>query len=95
MEQKGEYGASLIKKGKYWPKGVPGAVIGTYFEDTDMNRCEMLEASIYGLTFQVMCMKEPNYAMKIMCKWMALDQFEGGQTRRDYFVDSVKTTNTF
>ena len=42
MEQKGEYGASLIKKGKYWPKGVPGAVIGTYFEDTDMNRCEML-----------------------------------------------------
>ena len=55
----------------------------------------MLEASIDDLTFQVMCMKELNYVMKIMCKWMTLDNFEGGQTRRDYLVDGVKTTNTF
>ena len=42
-----------------------------------------------------MCMKEPNYLMKIMCKWMTLDDFEGGQTRRDYLVDDVKTIKTF
>ena len=40
-------------------------------------------------------MKEPNYVIKIMCKWMTLDDFEGGQTRRDYLVDGVKTTKTF
>ena len=95
LERKGVYGASLIKNKKYWPKGVPGAAIDAHFEDKDVNHCEMLEASIYGLPFQVMCMKEPNYVMKIMCKWMTLDKFEGGQTWRDYLVDGVKTTKTF
>ena len=72
------YGTSLIRKKKYWPKGVPGAEMYTHFEDKDVNHCEMLEASIYGLHFQVMCMKELNYVMKMMCKWMTLDDFEGG-----------------
>ena len=40
-------------------------------------------------------MKEPSYVMKIIFKWMTLDKFEGGQTRRDYLVDGVKITNTF
>ena len=95
LECKGVYGASLIKKKNYWPKGVPGAAIDAHFEDKDVNLCEMLEASIDGLTLQVMFIKEPNYVMKIMCKWMNLNDFEGGQTRRDYFVDGVKTTKTF
>ena len=51
------YGASLIKKKKYWPKCVPGAAIDEHFEDKDLNHCEMLEASIDGLPFQVVCMK--------------------------------------
>ena len=88
------YGASLIKKNKYRPKGVPGAAIDAYFEEKDVNHYEMLEASIDGLPLQVMCTKEPNYEMKMMCKWMTLDYFEGGQTRRDYLVDGVKTTKT-
>ena len=80
LEQKGVYRASLIKKKKYCPKGVPGATIDANFEDNDANHCDMLEASIYGLPFQLMCMKEPKYVMKIMCKWMTLEDFEGGQT---------------
>ena len=32
--------------------------------------------------------------MKIMCKWINLEDFEGGQTQRDYLVDGVKTTKT-
>ena len=88
-------GESLIKKKKYWTKDVPGTAIDAHFEDKDVNHCDMLEASIYGLNFQVMCMKEPNYVMKIMCKWMTLDDFEGGQSRRYYLVDVVKTTKTF
>ena len=82
LEWKGVYGESLITKKKYWTKGVSGAPIDAHFEDKDVNYCEMLEASIDGLHFQVMCMKEPNYVMKIMCKWITLDDFEGGQTRR-------------
>ena len=95
LEQKGVYGASFIKKKKYRPKGVPGAAIDANFEDKGVNRCEMLEASIYYLPFQVICMEEMNYVMNIMCKWITLDDFEGGQTRWNYLVDSVKTTKTF
>ena len=95
LEWKGVYGESLIKKKKYWTKGVSGSPIDAHFEDKDVNNCEMLEASIDGLHFQVMCMKEPNYVMKIMCKWITLYDFEGGQTRRDCLVDGFKTTNTF
>ena len=75
LERKRMYGASLIKNKKYWPKGVHGDAIDDHFEDKDLNHCDMLEASIDGLPFQVMCMKEPNYLMKIMCKWMTLDDF--------------------
>ena len=74
---------------------MPGSTIDAHFEDKDVNHCEMLEASIDGFPFQVMFMNEPNYVMKIMCKWMTLDDFEGGQTQRDYFVDNFKTTKTF
>ena len=85
----------MIKKKKDWPKVVPGAEIDAHFEDKDLYNCDMLEASIDGLSCQLMCMKEPNYVMKIMCKRMTLDNFEGGQTRREYIVDGVKTTKTF
>ena len=44
MELKGVQEASLIKKKKYCPKGVPGAAIDAHFEDKDVNHCEMLEA---------------------------------------------------
>ena len=94
LEQKGVYGASLIKKEKYWPKGVLGAAIGAHFEDKYVNHCDMLEASIDGLPFQVMCMKKTNYMTKIIYNWMTLDKFEGRQTQRCYLVDGVKTTKT-
>ena len=51
------YGASLIKKKTYWPKGVHGAMIDAHFEYSNVNHCEILEASIDGLNFQLMCMK--------------------------------------
>ena len=42
LEQKGVYGASLIKKRNYWPKVVHGAAINAYYEDNDVNNCGML-----------------------------------------------------
>ena len=38
------YDAALIKKRKYWPKGVPGDAIEEYFADKDVNHVDMLEA---------------------------------------------------
>ena len=43
LERKVLYGALLIKKKKYWPKGVSGAAIDAHFEEKYVNHCEMLE----------------------------------------------------
>ena len=33
IEAKGVYSEALIKKSRYWPKGVPGDLIDTHFQD--------------------------------------------------------------
>ena len=40
----GVYAAALIKKQKYFPKGVPGDAIDEYFADKDITHVDMLEA---------------------------------------------------
>ena len=40
----GVYAATLIKKQKYWPKGVPGDAIDQYFSDKDVTYVDMLQA---------------------------------------------------
>ena len=40
----GVYAAALIKKYKYWPKGVPGDAIDQYFSDKYITYMDMLEA---------------------------------------------------
>ena len=40
----GVYAATLIKKCKYWPKGVPGDVIDQFFAYKDVTYVDILEA---------------------------------------------------
>ena len=44
LSEVGVYAATLIKKQKYWPKGVPGDAIDEYFSDEDVTHVDMLEA---------------------------------------------------
>ena len=61
---------------------MPGDAIDAHFADKDVNHCKVLEAKIDGLPFQVMRMKEPNYVMKIISKWMTLENFKGRKVKR-------------
>ena len=40
----GVYADALIKKQKYWPKGVPGDAIDKYFAEKDVTNVDMFEA---------------------------------------------------
>ena len=66
----GFYAAALIKKRKYWLKGVLGDTIDEYFADKDITHVDMLEAITEegpeGKAFNIFCFKEPEYVMKIM-----------------------------
>ena len=42
LEAKGAYAEYLIKKRCYWPKGVPGDLIDTHFEDKEVGDVGMI-----------------------------------------------------
>ena len=86
--ESGVYAAALIKKRKYWPKGVPGDAIDKYFADKDFTHVDMLEAITEevpeGKAFKIFCFKEPEYVMKIMATCMTLEELDGADTRQEY-----------
>ena len=91
IKAKGVYAAALIKKRRYWTKGVPGDLIDTKFEDKEVSDVAMIEEiNEYISLLKIFFMKEPGYVMKIMDSWMALDELEGTRTRI-YFIDSSGT----
>ena len=84
----GVYAAALIKKSKYWPKGVPVDAIDKYSSDKDFTYVDILEAiTEYGTevkAINMFCYKEPEYVMKIMDTCTTLKEFDGADTRREY-----------
>ena len=93
----GVYVEALIKKWRYWPKGVPGDLIDTHFEDKESGDVEMIQARTEDNKLsKIFCMKQPYYVMKMMAGWMTLDELEGAITRRDFIYSSVtKETKQF
>ena len=59
----GVYASALIKKRKYWTKGLPGDAIDEYFADKDFTHVGMLEAITEegpeGKAFNIFCFKDP------------------------------------
>ena len=57
----GVYADALIKKRKYWTKGVPGDSIDQYFSDKDVTYVDMLEAiteyGTEGISFKIFASK--------------------------------------
>ena len=84
----GVYADVLLKKRKYWPKGIPGDAIDQYFADKDVTYVDMLKAITEegpeGKAFHIFCFKEPECVMKIIATCMTLEELEGADTRREY-----------
>ena len=79
--QLGVYGQALIKKrGRYWPKGVPGDMIDDYFKDKEIGECETLQVEFEGKTLFIHCQKEEKYITKFMSTFGTLD--DGHETKR-------------
>ena len=95
LEAKGVFAGALIKKRRYWPKGVPGALIDEHFENMEVGDVDMVMAATEeGKPFKIFCFKEPDYVMKIMASWMTLDELEGANTKRVYKGANGQTMST-
>ena len=94
LKSKGVHVASLIKKRRYWPKGVPCDLIDTRFEDNEVGGVGMIQKRTEeNKWFKTYFIKVPDYAMKVMASWMILDEFQGAKTRI-YFTDSSVTNES-
>ena len=90
LKSKVFYVASQTKKRSCWSNGVPGDPIYTHFEDKEVGDVVMIEARTeYNKLFEIFCMKDPDYVMKIMASWVMIDELEGARTR-GYFIDSSR-----
>ena len=70
MHAHGVYGQALIKKrGRYWPRGVPGAFIDNHFRNKGIGEKETLVQNIDGINFLIHCQKEEKYVTKMMCTY--------------------------
>ena len=94
IKSNGFYVADLINKWRYWPKGVTGDLIDAFIEYKEVGYVGMIKATTEdNKFFNIFCMKDPDYVMKIVASWMTLDESEGAKTRR-YFTDRIGTKET-
>ena len=80
----GVFASALIKKRRYWPKYVPGKEINEHFKDMEIGKCDSLKGELDGKPYNIFCMKEPDYVMKIM-------SMHGGLTVLKDQKDSTRT----
>jgi hypothetical protein len=67
LHDKGIYGQALIKKrGRYWPRGVPGNDINNHFQSKELGSYDCFVQEKEGKNFLIHCHKEDKYVCKIM-----------------------------
>ena len=93
MHDHGVYGQALIKKrGRYWPRHVPGDAIEEHFAEKEIGDVDCLKQTIDGKDFFVHCTKDDGYVTKIMSTHGLLAEVPDHRTRR-VVNGEVKTFN--
>ena len=83
MHDNGVYGQALIKKrGRYWPRHVPGDQIEDYFSTKEIGDVDCLKQHIEGKDFFVHCTKDDGYVTKIMSTHGLATEIADHRTRR-------------
>ena len=96
LRKKGVFAGALIKKRRYWPKHVPGDMIDEHFKDKEVGSTDSLKGRLDGIHYDIFCMKEPEYVMKIMSTYGGLLENDGQKDSvRKYKVDGEGKETTF
>ena len=89
----GVFAGALIKKYCYWPKHVPENKIEEYFEDKEVGAMDSLKGKLHDVHYDIFCMKEPDYVMKIMSTYGGLIENDWQKESVQTYKDSGKTKN--
>ena len=72
LRKNGIYASAVVKKRRYWPALIPGGKFDEKFKDMEVGATASLRGELNGIKYDVFCLKEPAYTMKIMSTYAGL-----------------------
>ena len=82
MRKRGYYGSTLIKKRRYWPRGIHGDEINEYFSTKNIGDVGCLSGEWDETEFNIFVMKEPDYNMVMISTFSGFTVPEGQKEER-------------
>ena len=96
LHKNGLYASAVIKKRRYWPFLIRGDKIDAMFADKDVGATESLRGELDGIKYDVFCLKEPQYVMKLMSTYAGLvDPFKRYEVNRHYVHEEKEIKSSF
>ena len=72
LRKRGLFACTLIKKRRYWPTLVPGDAMQQYCDEMEVGTTDAVSGTLDGVHYNLWCMKEPDYVMRMMATGGAL-----------------------
>ena len=72
LRENGVFASAVIKKRRYWPAMVPGKAIDEHCAGMEVGGTDALKGEQDGIKYDIFCMKEPMYTMKLMSTYAGL-----------------------
>ena len=96
LRKVGVFASALIKKRRYWPRYVPGDAINKKMKDKKVGECDSLKGVLDGQNYDIFCLKEPDYVMKVMSTYGGLVVKSGQEdSRRTWMEGDEEKTARF
>ena len=86
LRKKGVFAAAVAKKRRYWPKFVPGNLIIKKMKDAAIGSVQVVQGKLDGVGYNLFCMREPDYVMKLMSTYGTLDTDENSKLNKRTFT---------
>jgi Transposase IS4 len=72
LKKIGVFASAVIKKRRYWPKHVPGDDMDLHMSTKEVGDVDSLRGTMDGINYDLFCMKDTDYTMKLMSTYGAL-----------------------
>ena len=97
LRKLGVYASAIIKKRRYWPKHVPGKAMDKRMESKNIGEVDCIQGKLDNTDYNLLMMKEPDFTMKMMATYGALNPYPGERDSKRYVTgsDGKKSTTTF
>jgi hypothetical protein len=98
LRKNGLFGFALIKKRRYWPAGVPGDAMQSFFDEDGVNVGDnhAISGTMDGVPYNLWGMKEPDYVMRMMATGEPMSALEScKETVRKWMENGVEVVRRF